>query len=200
MNPFLHHPVIKGESVTLIPLEAEHADQLFAISDPDVWTYMLGGISTAKEMKRKLEGQIQKRADGKALPFAVTLNETGELAGTTSLYELDFSQRSCELGATWYGKRFAGTYVNSECKFLLLRYCFETLNVIRVQLKTDERNVRSQKAIERIGAKKEGILRKERILESGHIRNAVLYSIVDDEWPAVKAHLQKRIKEKQLSV
>ncbi|OYD59834.1 hypothetical protein CGZ90_05230 [Fictibacillus aquaticus] len=189
---FLDPPVLENERIKLVPLQKEYAPELFAISTPDIWSYMFGEIKTEAEMIRNVSDKLALREQAKALPFTVILKETGEVAGTTSLYQIDFNQKSCELGATWYATKFQRTFVNSDCKYLLLNYCFEELKFIRVQIKTDERNVRSQKAIERLGAVKEGVLRNERILESGYIRNCVLYSITDGEWPSVKQGLCDR--------
>lgn len=189
---YLEPPILEGERIKLIPFQEEHVKALFAISSPEVWTYMLGEIKTELEKNKHVLNIIHLRQQMKAFPFVVVLKETNEIMGTTRLYEINLSQKSCELGATWYARKFQGTFVNSECKYLLLKYCFEELNLIRVQIKTDERNSRSQKAIERLGAVKEGILRNERILENGYIRNAVLYSITNDEWSTVKQGLKDR--------
>lgn len=183
---FIEPPVLESESIILRPLQQENARYLFSISYAEVWTYMFGEIKSVTEMEKHVSKKIQLRNQMKALPFVVFLKETNEIIGTTSIYEINLSQKSCEIGATWYARNFLGTFANSECKYLLLKYCFEELKMIRVQFKTDERNVRSQKAIERLGAIKEGILRKERILENGYIRNAVIYSITDDDWRKVK--------------
>lgn len=185
-------PVLESESIILRPLQQENARYLFSISYPEVWTYMFGEIKSEIEMEKHVSKKIQLRNQMKALPFVVVLKETNEIIGTTSIYEIKLSQKSCEIGATWYASDFLGTFVNLECKYLLLKYCFEELKMIRVQFKTDERNVRSQKAIERLGAIKEGILRKERILENGYIRNAVIYSITDDDWKKVKQLIRKK--------
>ena len=194
-------PVLESERIILRPLQQEDARYLFSISYPEVWTYMLGEIKSETEMEVHVSNKIQLRNQMKALPFVVVLKETNEIIGTTSIYEINLSQKSSEIGATWFANNFLRTFVNSECKYLLLKYCFEELRMIRVQFKTDERNVRSQKAIERLGAIKEGILRKERILENGYIRNAVIYSITDDEWSKVKQliiekkHMNNIVKE-----
>lgn len=183
---FADPPVLESESIILRPLQQENAKYLFSISYPEVWTYMFGAINSETEMEKHVSKKILLRNQMKALPFVVVLKETNEIIGTTSIYDINLSQKSCEIGATWYVGNFLGTFVNLECKFLLLKYCFEELKMIRVQFKTDERNIRSQKAIERLGATKEGILRKERILENEYIRNAVIYSITDDDWVKVK--------------
>ena len=133
----------------------------------------------------------QKR--GTDLPFAVIHLESGKAIGCTRYLEIHPEHRNLEIGGTWYGAPYQGTGVNTEAKYLLLHHAFEILGCIRVQLKTDLRNVRSQRAIERIGAQKEGILRDHMILPDGTIRSSVYYSILKTEWPDVKAMLEERL-------
>lgn len=185
-------PTLENERIKLIPMEMDHVQPLFAMSDSGVWEFMLTEVKTEKQMHHWVEKAVELRREGTALPFVVILKETNQLVGTTRLFNIDFNQKACEIGSTWYGPRFRRTFVNSDCKFLLLQFCFEEMRFIRVQLKTDERNIRSQKAIERMGAVKEGVLRNERILDNGYIRNAVLYSITKEEWPTVKEGFIRR--------
>ena len=128
----------------------------------------------------------EMNVEGTALAFVVENTETKEIMGTTRIYGIDQTNYSCEIGSTYYGKQYQRTHVNTTCKYLLLKYCFEQMGTIRVQFKTDELNVSSQRAIERIGGVKEGILRNERIRSNGFVRNAVVYSIIDSEWSEVK--------------
>jgi RimJ/RimL family protein N-acetyltransferase len=132
-------------------------------------------------------GRAEKGAD---LPFAVIDLASGRVAGATRYLNIMPKDRGLEVGGTWYGVDFQRTAVNTECKYLLMTHAFETLHAIRVQLKTDSRNERSQKAIERIGAKKEGVLRNHMILPDGYIRHSVFYSILDTEWLDVKKNLE----------
>jgi RimJ/RimL family protein N-acetyltransferase len=120
--------------------------------------------------------------------------KSGRVAGATRYLNIVPEFRGLEIGGTWYGLGFQRTAVNTECKYLLLQYAFETLSCIRVQFKTDSRNVRSQRAIERIGAKHEGILRNHMILPDGRFRDSVYYSILDNEWPGVKDNLAKKLE------
>ena len=115
--------------------------------------------------------------------------ETKEIMGTTRIYQIDQVNHTCEIGSTFYGDKYQRTHVNTTCKYLLLKHCFEELGMIRVQFQTDELNVASQRAIERIGGVKEGVLRNERIRSNGTVRNAVVYSIIESEWPEVKDNL-----------
>lgn len=189
---FKEPPTLENKRIKLIPMKYEHSLSLFQINHSEIWALMLSEIKTKQEMDEWVANAIQLREQQRALPFVVILKATSQVIGTTRLYEINAQQRSCELGSTWYGVNFQRTFVNSDCKFLLLKYCFEELNLIRVQFKTDERNARSQKAIERLGATKEGIMRNERILSNGYIRNAVLYSITNDKWCAVKQGFMDR--------
>jgi RimJ/RimL family protein N-acetyltransferase len=119
---------------------------------------------------------------------------TGAAAGMTRYMTIDRPNRGLEIGGTWYGRRFRRTAMNTECKYLLMRHAFEVLGCIRVQLKTDLRNERSQQAIERLGAVREGVLRKNMIMPDGYHRSSVMYSVIDDEWPAVKARLEQLLQ------
>ncbi|MBN8192934.1 GNAT family N-acetyltransferase [Bacillus sp. NTK074B] len=170
----------------MIPLEAQHAGDLLKANDSEIWRFMLSEITTLEQMEHWVTAAIGLREQEIALPFSVILKKENKIIGSTRLFQIDLSHKSCELGSTWYSKDHQRSFVNSNCKYLILQYCFEVLGMVRVQLKTDERNLRSQKAIERMGAVKEGVLRKERILSGGYVRNAVVYSIIDEEWPAIK--------------
>jgi RimJ/RimL family protein N-acetyltransferase len=144
-----------------------------------------------------IEGWVRNILDrsvrGTDVPFAVVHLESGRIAGATRYMEIRPADRGLEIGGTWYGIEFQRTAVNTECKYLLLQHAFEELKCIRVQFKTDSRNVRSQRAIERIGAVREGMLRNHMILPDGTFRHSVYYSILDSEWPAVKALLQGKL-------
>lgn len=189
---FASPTILENEVIQLIPMEYEHSVSLYKINHTDNWTFMLSVIDSQQDMDNWVMHAIELREKGLALPFTVVLKKNNEIVGTTRLYEINTAQRSCELGSTWYGKEHQRTFVNSACKQLLLTYCFETLDFIRVQFKTDERNERSQKAIERLGAVKEGVMRNERILTNGYIRNTVLYSITKEDWSSVKQGFKER--------
>ena len=126
--------------------------------------------------------------------FAVIHVASGRVAGATRYMDINPAHRSLEIGGTWYGLEFQHTVVNTECKYLLLRYAFETLGTVRVQFKADIRNERSWRAIERIGAKREGILRNHYILPDGVIRDSVFYSVIESEWPGVKERLEEKLE------
>lgn len=195
---FMNPPTLSDDRVALVPMEAKHAEELFQIQSPPIWDYMLSRIETLEQMENLVRSALTARSQGLALPFVVVLKSSGKVAGTTRMYDFNFDYKSCEIGHTWYGTEYQRTFVNSACKKLLLEYCFETLQFQRVQFQTDETNTKSQKAIERLGAVKEGILRKHKIRSGGVLRNSVLYSIIDDEWPAVKANLQNRLTKNEI--
>jgi RimJ/RimL family protein N-acetyltransferase len=197
-NLFLNPPTLSDDRIALVPMELMHAEGLFEVQSSPVWEYMTNRFETIEAMEALVKTAVQTRSDGLALPFVVILKESGKVIGTTRLYDFNFDYKSCEIGFTWYGTEYQRTFVNSTCKLLLLQYCFETLNFLRVQFQTDERNLRSQTAIERLGAKKEGILRKHKVLWNGYARNSVLYSIIDDEWPQVKGNLEQRLAKHPL--
>jgi RimJ/RimL family protein N-acetyltransferase len=191
-----HIPVsLTGEHVRLEPMEEKHTDGLAAIGlQASIWEHMLYGEMITKEDMRVWVRDILSRAkQGTDLPFVVIHLASGKVAGATRYLNMQPDQRGLEIGGTWYGLEYQRTMVNTECKYLLLKYAFETLDCIRVQFKTDSRNIRSQRAIERIGAKREGILRNHMILPDGYYRDSVYYSILEPEWPEVKAALEERL-------
>jgi len=185
--------ILEGRHVRLEPMTEEHASALAEIGvGQDIWDFMVYGDMKNEDDMRGWVTDILSRAEkGTDLPFAVIHLASGRVAGATRYLNIMPHDRGLEIGGTWYGVDFQRTAVNTECKYLLLKHAFETLNCIRVQLKTDSRNERSQKAIERIGAQKEGALRNHMILPDGYIRHSVYYSILDSEWPAVKQRLEE---------
>ena len=184
--------VLIGKHVRLEPLSEAHIPGLtVAGGDPSIWRYMLYGEVTSEEkMGDWVRDILSRKGAGTDQPFAVIQLASGKVAGATRYMEIRPAHRGLEIGGTWYGKEFQRTPVNTETKYLLLRHAFEVLGCIRVQLKTDLRNVRSQKAIERLGAVREGVLRNHMIVDGGLYRHSVYYSILDSEWPAVKARLE----------
>ncbi len=184
--------ILSGRHVRLEPLGEAHIPQLaLAGEDESIWKFMVyGDVVGEARMRRWVEEMLRRQRGGADLPFAVIHIESGQAVGATRYMEIQPEHRSLEIGGTWYAPAFQRTPVNTESKYLLLRHAFEGLGCVRVQFKTDLRNQRSQRAIERLGAVREGVLRKHRINPDGYIRDSVFYSIIDDEWPAVKAHLE----------
>jgi RimJ/RimL family protein N-acetyltransferase len=185
-----------GQRVQLVPLCLEHAEMLWPqANDPDIWRYLpYGTIDSLARLRALIADLLERQARETDLPFTVFDLATGLAAGMTRYLAIDRANRSLEIGGTWYGRAFRRTATNTECKYLLLRHAFESLGCVRVQLKTDVRNERSQRAIERLGAVREGVLRKHMILPDGYLRSSVIYSVVDDEWPAVKSHLETLLR------
>ena len=184
--------VLTGKYVRLEPMTEEHVPGLAEIGvGQTFWDFMLyGNINTVDDMRNWVMDILARAEKGTDLPFVAIHLASGRVAGATRYLNIMPKDRGLEIGGTWYGPEFQRTPVNTECKYVLLQHAFETLGCIRVQLKTDLRNERSQKAIERIGAVKEGILRNHMILPDGRYRDSVYYSILDTEWPAVKKKLE----------
>src|SRR5574339_1178154 len=188
--------VLTCNHVRLEPLTEEHIPGLAEIgAGQPFWQFMLyGDINTVDDMRNWVLDILSRAAKGTDLPFVAVQLASGRMAGATRYLNIMPNDKGLEIGGTWYGPEFQRTAVNTECKYLLLRHAFETLGCIRVQLKTDLRNERSQKAIERLGAVKEGVLRNHMILPDGRYRHSVFYSILDTEWPAAKRRLEEMLR------
>lgn len=186
---------LTGKVVRLEPLSEDHAKELaIAGKDTSIWNYMLyGELITYESMVNWVKDLLARRDSGNELPFAVVHLATGKVAGATRYLDMRNAHKGLEIGGTWYALEFQRTPVNTECKYLLLKYAFENLGCIRVQLKTDLRNTRSQIAIERLGAVKEGLLRNHMITPEGVVRDSVYYSILDSEWFKVKKDLELKL-------
>ncbi|MGH7560470.1 MAG: GNAT family N-acetyltransferase [Gemmatimonadales bacterium] len=191
MNPV--PVVLYGDRVRIEPLDHRHADDLLAAAaDPEIWRFMpIPQPASGGDLLTWIDDAWRRAAAGDQLPFAVVDHATDRAIGSTRFLEIRRSWRTLEIGWTWLSASAQRTPVNTECKYLLLRHAIEELGALRVQFKTDARNERSQRSLERIGAVKEGVLRKQRINWDGFVRDAVYYSIVDEDWPAVKARLEK---------
>lgn len=187
--------VLYGDAVKLEPLDPAHAQDLLAAgADPDVWRYMpIAQPNSVAEVTRWIDEAWQLASLGNQLPFAIVDPATDRAVGSTRFLEIHRSWRTLEIGWTWLAASVQRTAVNTECKFMLLKHAFEDLGALRVQFMTDARNLRSQQALERIGAVKEGVLRKQRVNHDGYVRDAVSYSILDDEWPSVKERLATKL-------
>ena len=192
----IHSLTLTGRVVRLEPLSEEHVPALAqAGNDPDIWRFMrYGVVDTEDKMRDLVHYLLRQQAKGTDLPFTVFHIADGRPVGMTRYMDIRPADRAVEIGGTWYASAYQHTAVNTECKYLLLRYAFETLDCIRVQLKTDLRNERSQRAIERLGALREGVLRDHMLLPDGTVRSSVYYSILLSEWPAVKARLEDMLK------
>lgn len=197
MNSWAQQVTLQGKYVRLEPMGEQHIRGLSEIGvGQDFWGFMLyGDMKTEADMRHWVLDILDREKKGGDLPFAVVHLASGKIAGATRYLNIMPKDRGLEVGGTWYGKEFQRTAVNTECKYLLLTHAFEVLKAIRVQIKTDSLNVRSQAAIERIGAVKEGVLRNHMILPDGRIRHSVFYSILDSEWTGVKKNLKAMLKK-----
>ena len=176
---------LRGQKVTLVPLSQDQASEYFAIGqDADVWQFLAPDpFKISTDAEHWIESMLCRQQDSGSVTFSVYDNGSGKLAGSSSFLDVRTAHEGLEIGYTWYGHAFRRTYVNTATKLVLLEHAFDELGAIRVQLQTDARNQRSQKAIERIGAVKEGVLRSHKIYPDGFIRDSVLYSITRKEWP-----------------
>lgn len=173
-------------------MEPAHIEGLFEAGRyPEIWTYTQGNLMSIEGTEEYVRAALAKE---NALTFVIENRATGKVIGSTRFYEISKQNRSLEIGNTWLTPGVWRTAVNTECKYLLLKYCFESLGTVRVQFKTDARNLRSQAAISRLGAVKEGVLRKHMIYPNGFIRDSVYFSIIDSDWPSVKDRLEKMLK------
>jgi RimJ/RimL family protein N-acetyltransferase len=187
-------PVLEGRHVRLEPLTQSHHAALTEIGlDPDLWELIPYRVTTPPEMTAYIERAVTDQAAGVSLPFATIDRASGKIVGSTRYMNVEPAHRRVEIGATWIARPWQRTAINTEAKYMMLRYAFETLGCIRVELKTDALNRRSRNAIQRIGAMEEGIFRRHIITWSGRVRDSVYFSVVDREWPRVKAALESRL-------
>ncbi|MDM5186454.1 GNAT family protein [Bacillus sp. DX4.1] len=186
---------IINERAALRLISRSDVNSLYEIFDKnkEVWTYLTSKMDSRQDMESYVETAIIQYEKGIELPFVVVDQKINEIVGSTRLYSISKESQTVELGHTWYHPSVQRTSINTECKYVLLRYAFEELKMLRVQIKTDLRNEKAQRAIERLGAVKEGVLRNERKLPNGHVRDAVVYSIIASEWPSVKEGLLQKI-------
>ena len=188
--------ILTGQFIRLEPLAMEHVPALaVAGRDESLWRYMpYANMGDEDAMRAWVVDLLQRQAQATDLPFAVIHQASGQPIGATRYMEIRAHDRGLEIGGTWYAPAHQRTAANTEAKYLLLRHAFESLGIIRVQFKTDLRNERSQRAIERLGAVREGVLRDHLLMPDGYRRSSVYYSLLDSEWPAVKARLEEKLK------
>ncbi|WP_416423520.1 GNAT family protein [Pseudomonas sp. App30] len=186
---------LEGPRILLRPLQPDDATALVAAaSDGELWTLPFTVVPSAATVQGYIEAALKGRDAGTVLPYVTVLKDTGEVIGSTRFWKVDRVNRKLEIGSTWIAARWQRSFVNTEAKYLMLRFAFETLNCVRVQFTTDEINARSRAAILRLGAKQEGIVRNERIMPDGRKRNSVRFSVIDEEWPQVRAQLEARLQ------
>ena len=194
MTPFLDVPVLAGRGVRLEPLSPAHADDLRAASaDGELWRTWVTTVPTPEAMDAEIVRRIETHAAGGMVPWATCEAATGRAVGMTTFLNLEPEHRRLEIGATWLGRSAQRSAINTEAKLLQLTRAFDDLDSIAVEFRTHWHNRRSRAAIERLGAKQDGVLRSHRIWRDGTLRDTVVYSITAAEWPAVRLGLRERL-------
>ncbi len=187
-------PTLAGTQVTLEPLQAAHVPALLqAAADGELWNSPVTVIPGPGTVDAYVATALAGRQAGTVMPFVIVQSASGRIVGSTRFWKIDRTHRKLEIGHTWLGRSMQRTGINTEAKFLLLRHAFEDMACVRVQFTTDELNTASRAAIARIGAQQEGIVRHERIMPDGRKRNSVRFSIIDSEWPTVRALLLQKM-------
>jgi len=182
--------ILEGKHVRLEPLREHHALGLWEAGKyEEIWTYMSQKMRSLQDIQNWITQALDRERAGTELPFAIIEKERGEIIGSTRYMAISAHDKGLEIGSTWLTPSVWKTIVNTECKYLLLKHSFEQ-GCIRVQLKTDARNLNSQRAIARIGGVREGVLRNHMIVQDGVVRDTVMFSILDREWPEVAKKLE----------
>ncbi|HEY0383802.1 MAG TPA: GNAT family protein [Candidatus Elarobacter sp.] len=183
-----------GSHVRLEPLTTDHVPALARVgSDPEIWRWGLSTLATAGDMRAYVETALAEQGRGVSLPFAVVARANDDVIGSTRYGNIAPADHRLEIGWTWLARAHQRTAANTEAKLLLLAHAFESLGAMRVEFKTDALNVQSRTALARLGAVEEGTFRKHMLTASGRVRDSVYFSIVDTEWPAVKARLTTKL-------
>jgi RimJ/RimL family protein N-acetyltransferase len=194
--PFLEPVTLTGDLVTLEPLRVEHSDDLVAAaSDGRLWELWYTSVPSPERMRAAIEGKLAEQAAGTTLPFTVRRSDTGAVVGMTTYLNIEPDVPRLEIGSTWTARSAQRTGVNAESKLLLLSHAFEVLGCLAVEFRTHWHNMQSRAAIARLGAKQDGVLRNHRRLPDGSLRDTVVFSILDAEWPAVRSGLRHRLAD-----
>ncbi|WP_435624356.1 GNAT family N-acetyltransferase [Flagellimonas sp.] len=197
MAKWLNPIELEGNLAKLIPLEeVDRSEVLQAASDGNLWELWYTSVPSKDNLDAYVDFALQQESEGLALPFVVIEKSSGKVVGSTRYCSVDAPNRRVEIGYTWYAQSVQRTGINTECKYLLLQHAFETLDAIAVEFKTNFFNFPSRNAILRLGAKQDGIIRNHRIDKMGNIRDTVIFSILNSEWPAVKISLEHKMKKK----
>ena len=185
---------LRGQRILLRPLQYSDAAALLdAAADGELWNLTVTVVPSASTIDSYLKKALDGREAGTVMPFVIVLKDTGEVIGSTRFWKIDRLNRKLEIGSSWIAARWQKSFVNTEAKYLMLCHAFDLLDCVRVQFTTDENNQKSRNAILRLGAHQEGIVRHERIMPDGRKRNSVRFSIIDDEWPQVRLHLEQKL-------
>nr|WP_299342046.1 GNAT family protein [Allomuricauda sp.] len=196
MANWLHPLELEGNLARLIPLKESHKpDLLEAASDGNLWELWYTSVPSVDTVDAYIDFALKQESQGLALPFVIVERASGKVVGSTRFCSVDAPNRRVEIGYTWYAQSVQRTGINTECKYLLLQHAFETLDAIAVEFKTNFFNFPSRNAILRLGAKQDGIIRNHRIDKQGNIRDTVIFSILNSEWPAVKTSLEYKMSK-----
>ncbi|AWX44858.1 uncharacterized protein HME9304_01863 [Flagellimonas maritima] len=197
MDSWLQPIELEGNLVKLIPMQQLHKEGLLqAAADGNLWELWYTSVPSENTVDEYMEFALKEQDENRALPFVVIDKRTNKIVGSTRFCNIDAANRRAEIGYTWYAKQVQRTGINTECKYLMLQHAFEALNAIAIEFKTNFHNFPSRNAILRLGAKQEGIIRNHRIDKKGIVRDTVLFSILENEWGAVKTSLEFKMKKK----
>jgi RimJ/RimL family protein N-acetyltransferase len=189
------YPLLVGQRIRLRPLELRDADALVgAAAEGELWNHPFTVVPSIDTVGAYIATALVGRDAGTVIPFVTEVLVSGQVIGSTRYWKIDTRNRKLEIGHTWLATAWQRTYANTEAKLLMLQHAFDVMGCVRVQFSTDELNDKSRNAILRLGAVQEGILRNERIMPNGRIRNSVRFSIIDSEWPQVRSRLEQRLR------
>jgi RimJ/RimL family protein N-acetyltransferase len=192
--PFLEPVTLTGELVTLAPLHPDHHDDLVAaVCDGRLWEHWYTSVPAPEAMSADIEARLERQAVGEMLPFTVRRTDTGRMVGMTTYLNVEPDVPRVEIGSTWIARSAQRTGINAESKLLLLAHAFDVLGCLAVEFRTHWHNAQSRAAIARLGAKQDGVLRNHRRMPDGSLRDTVVFSIVESEWPAVRNGLRHRL-------
>ena len=190
----LHARILEGRIVRLEPLTLDHLPGLAGVAfDPDLWRWTVNRVETDGDLRRYVDEALAAQRSGSALPFCTIHKPTSTVVGSTRFGNYDAANHRVEIGWTWVAGPWQRSTVNAEAKLLMLRHAFDEIGCLRVEFKTDRLNVRSQGALEKLGAVREGVLRSHMLVKGGRRRDSVYYSILAEEWPAVRSRLEERV-------
>jgi len=188
------HTNLKGKRAQIIPLQKIHLNDLLeAGRNPDIWEHLQMSVSNISEMENFINIALANKENGTEFPFVVIDQALNKIVGSTRFLDIRWNNKGLEIGSTWLNPTVWASDFNAECKYLLLKFCFEELKLIRIQFKTDNLNLRSQKAILKLGASYEGTLRNHMIRRNGTFRHSVYFSIIVEEWAEIKSSLEKKL-------
>lgn len=183
---------LADRTITLLPITKEHIQEMRKLSsDTDVWTWYTEDLTNPDALENWMTKRLEETGRGEKMTYTVQLNDTNEIIGASSYGHIDWVEKGIEIGWTWLGKKYIGSGINKNMKHLMLQHAFENMGIERLELRTDEQNIRSRRAMEKIGAHHDGTLRNHRATQGGRRRNTVVYSIIKSEWPEIKASIFK---------